>query len=155
MLGRQGTESSSGKSEADHFRGGGGAGDVYFKMLRVSLASMPGVCVITWGAEDFGGKCETVCGDTSSPGRAVPGAPASHRMREREAQKAYVHDGTRTKVDGRSLGISRKLCGKIRILDDRISVEELELLEKKQTMKDLKMEKRNAQSGGVERHSCC
>ena len=40
----------------------------------------------------------------------------------------------------------------VRVLDDRISAEEVE---KKQAMMELLKEKEEHQSGGVERHSCC
>ena len=39
------------------------------------------------------------------------------------------------------------------VLDDRISADELDVLEKKQVMEEL-LQERN-RSGGVERYSCC
>ena len=71
-------------------------------------------------------------------------------MHEREAAKTHVRDRKQTEADGRSSGASRKFLPRDLGLDDRISAEEVELLEKKQAMVELLKERRRTK---VERHS--
>ena len=60
------------------------------------------------------------------------------------------------KVDQeKSLKFREKFCPEIRVSDDKISAEELDLLEKKKAMEELLKERRNTEVEEWKRHSCC
>ena len=83
-------------------------------------------------------------GDT---GRGVSRAPRNHRVREREAGETRGHDGTNTEAIVRSTRALRKCCQEIRVLDERISEEEVGLLEK-QAMEEPLNERRKSNVEG-------
>ena len=76
----------------------------------------------------------------------MPRTPQGHQVHERKAREALGHDGTKAKFDERSSGgSSEKIFQEIRDLDEKISEEKIELLEKRQIIGEMSKERRSAE----------
>ena len=77
-------------------------------------------------------------------------------MYERETREALGHDGTKAKIEeGRSGGSSGRDIQGDQDLDERISMEEIGLLQNKQVMEEMLNESRRTEVEEWERHSHC
>ena len=109
------------------------------------------VCVRQNKEGKLGGRRKAVCDSERKAGNSLQGAPRAHRVHEREAEQAVGNHGAKAKkkkMSGALEDVREKLLQEVLVLEDRISVEELELFEISEGMKELMMERRRTKAAG-------
>ena len=105
------------------------------------------VCVHQEEGRTFGGRRKAVCDSARNTEIGLQGAPRDHRVHGREAEGLLATvERKQNLMSGAPEEIGEKLLHEALVLDDRISAEEAELVEKSEEMKELMMECRTTKA---------